>query len=175
MICPSCCHKNLPGDDVCRHCKQPLTPFDLPLPENSVERSVMFDQVRALKQNAPATIGVDATVGQAIERMASANVGALLVVDDAGKLLGIFSERDLLKRIVGITDDYADLPIARFMSAKPESVATADTLNFVLQKMDAGGYRHVPVVEDGKPVGIISARDMLRFVTGLCKDIEAPR
>ena len=43
-------------------------------------------------------------------------------------------------------------------------------LNFVLQKMDAGGYRHVPVLEDGKPVSIISARDMLRFVTRLCKD-----
>jgi CBS domain-containing protein len=45
-----------------------------------------------------------------------------------------------------------------------------DTLNFVLQKMDAGGYRHVPVVEAGKPVGIISARDMLRFLTRLCRE-----
>ena len=56
MICPSCCHKNLPGDDVCRHCKQPLTPFDMPQPESQVERSVMYDQVKTLKQNPPVTI-----------------------------------------------------------------------------------------------------------------------
>jgi CBS domain-containing protein len=170
MICPSCCHKNLPGDDVCRHCKQPLTPFDLPQPENPVERSVMYDQVKSLKQYPPVTIGPTATISQAIDLMASANVGALLVVDDAGRLLGIFSERDLLKRVVGLAEDYRNLPIAQFMTARPECVQTTDTLNFVLQKMDAGGYRHVPVLEDGKPVSIISARDMLRFVTRLCKD-----
>jgi CBS domain-containing protein len=170
MICPSCCHKNLPGDDVCRHCKQPLTPFDLPQPENPVERSVMFDQVKSLKQHPPVTIGQTATISQAIDLMATANVGAVLVVDDAGRLLGIFSERDLLKRIAGLSEDYRDLPITQFMTARPECVLNTDTLNFVLQKMDAGGYRHVPVLEDGKPVSIISARDMLRFVTRLCKD-----
>ena len=66
--------------------------------------------------------------------------------------------------------DYDTLPITRFMTPRPESVSTTDTVNFVLQKMDAGGYRHVPVLENGKPVSIISARDMLRFLTRLCKD-----
>ena len=56
------------------------------------------------------------------------------------------------------------------MTPRPECVKTTDTLNFVLQKMDAGGYRHVPVLQEGKPVSIISARDMLRFVTRLCRD-----
>jgi CBS domain-containing protein len=170
MICPSCCHKNLPGDDVCRHCRQPLTPFDLPQPENPVERSVMYDQVKTLKQYPPVTIKRSATVGQAIAIMAAANVGAVLIVDADGKLLGIFSERDLLKKIAGMTPDPADLPITQFMTARPECVTMTDTLNFVLQKMDAGGYRHVPVLENGKPVSIISARDMLRFVTRLCKE-----
>ena len=170
MICPSCCHKNLPGADLCKHCKQPLTPFDLPQPENSVERSVMYDQVKTLKQHAPVTIGQSATIGDAMALMLSANVGALLVVDGAGQLAGIFSERDLLKKIVGQHTNYEDLPITQFMTPRPECVALTDTLNFVLQKMDAGGYRHVPVLENGKPVGIISARDMLRFVTRLCKD-----
>ena len=51
MICPSCCHKNLPGDEVCKHCKQPLAPFDLPQAETAIEKSVMYDQVKTLKQN----------------------------------------------------------------------------------------------------------------------------
>jgi CBS domain-containing protein len=170
MICPSCCHKNLPGDDVCKHCKQPLTPFDLPQPENPVERSVMYDQVKTLKQNPPVMIAQSATIGQGLAMMIAENVGAILIVDDAGLLVGIFSERDLLKKIVGQRPDYEGLPITRFMTPRPESVKTTDTLNVVLQIMDAGGYRHVPVLQDGKPVSIISARDMLRFVTRLCKE-----
>jgi len=170
MICPSCCHKNLPGDDVCKRCEQPLTTFDLPTPDNKVERSVMFDLVKSLKQKEPVTIHDSATVGEAMALMVSANVGAMLVVDAARKLVGIFSERDLLKKIAGVVADYAELPITQFMTPRPESVAPTDTLNFVLQKMDAGGYRHVPVVEDGKPIGILSARDMLRFLTRLCRE-----
>jgi CBS domain-containing protein len=171
MICPSCCHKNLPGDDVCRRCKQPLAPFDLPQPENQVERSVMFDQVRTLKQNPPVMIRDVATVGETMARMGETNVGAILIVDSQGRLVGIFSERDLLKKIIGVLTDFKDLPITQFMTPRPECVATTDTLNFVLQKMDAGGYRHVPVLEDGKPVSIISVRDMLRFLTELCKEV----
>src|SRR5438132_1155312 len=94
MICPSCCYKNLPGDEVCRHCRQPLAPFDLPHPENHLERSVMYDQVKSLKQHQPVTIGESATIGEAMALMTSANVGALLVVNGAGQLTGIFSERD---------------------------------------------------------------------------------
>ena len=171
MICPSCCHKNLPGDEVCKHCKQPLTPFDLPQPENRVEQSVMCDQVKTLKQKAPVTIHESATVGETVAMMLSTNIGAVLIVDDAGLLTGIFSERDLLKKVVGVMTDYDNLPITDFMTPRPECVSTTDTLNFVLQKMDAGGYRHVPVLENGKPVSIISARDMLRFLMGLCKEL----
>ncbi len=170
MICPTCCHTNLPGDEVCRHCKQPLTPFDLPMPENQVERSVMYDQVKSLKQHPPVVIAQTATIRQAMDVMASTNVSALLIVDGQGQLVGIFSERDMLKKVVGLQMDYENLPITQFMTARPECVTMTDTLNFVLQKMDAGGYRHVPVLENGKPVSIISSRDMLRFLTRLCKD-----
>ena len=169
MICPSCCHTNLPGDDVCGHCKQPLTPFDLPQPENPVERSVMYDQVDTLKQNPPVMIGQTATVGQAMALMQAENVGG------ADRRWGRLARRDFQRARSAQEDrrparDYADLPITQFMTPRPECVKTTDTLNFVLQKMDAGGYRHVPVLQDGKPVSIISARDMLRFVTRLCRD-----
>lgn len=170
MICPACCHKNLPGDDVCQRCQQPLSPFDLPQPDNPVERSVMCDQVSTLKQNPPMTIHHRATVGETVAKMLETNVGALLIVDDAGLLIGIFSERDLLKRIVGVVSNYENMPITQFMTPRPECVSATDTLNFVLQKMDAGGYRHVPVLRDGKPVSIISARDMLKFLTRMCKE-----
>ncbi len=56
------------------------------------------------------------------------------------------------------------------MTPNPETVAPADVLAFALGKMDAGGYRHLPVVDAGRPVGVISVRDILRHLTAVCPD-----
>jgi len=56
------------------------------------------------------------------------------------------------------------------MTPNPETVTSGDTLAFALGKMDAGGYRHLPVVAGGKPVGVISVRDVLRHVTDVCPE-----
>ena len=168
MICPTCGWDNVPGIETCGHCQQDLTPLDRPCAANRVERGLMEDQVLVLRPRSPTTISADTPLGDAIRLMLANNVGALLVVDDAGKLLGIFSERDLLKKVAGQIDGGAAVPVSQFMTPKPETVAPTDTLNFVLHKMDGGGYRHVPVVEDGKPVSVISVRDMLRYITKLC-------
>jgi len=168
MICPTCGWDNVPGVEICGHCQQDLTPLDRPCAGNRIERSLMEDQVLQLRPKKPTTIPPDMPLAEAIHVMLENNIGALLVVDDAGQLLGILSERDLLKKVAGLHDDYAALPVAQFMTAKPETVALTDTLNFVLHKMDGGGYRHVPVIEGGKPVHVISVRDMLRHITKLC-------
>jgi len=55
-----------------------------------------------------------------------------------------------------------------FMTANPETVSTSDTLAFAIHKMDVGGYRHLPVIHHGAPVGVVSVRDMLRHITRLC-------
>jgi CBS domain-containing protein len=115
------------------------------------------------------TVRAHTTIHETIQLMLQRNIGALLVVDEYGKLLGIFSERDLLTRIAGIHDAYADLPVKQFMTPNPETVAADDPLAFALHKMDGGGYRHMPVIKDGKPVGVVSVRDMLRHITRLCK------
>jgi CBS domain-containing protein len=170
MICPTCGWDNLPGNEECQHCQQDLTPLDRPVAQNRVERSLMEDPVSVLRPRAPITVPLAATVGEAMRVMLDRNVGAVLVVDEAGALRGIFSERDLLKKVAGLHADPAVLPVARFMTADPETVAATDTLAFVLHKMDIGGYRHVPVLTEGKPTGVISVRDMLRHITRLCKE-----
>ena len=170
MICPTCGWDNLPGNEYCTHCRQDLSLLDRPCAGSKVERSLMEDQVRILELKPPATILATCTVRQAIDAMLEGNVGALLVVDDHGKLIGIFSERDLLKKVAGIHVLYADMPVRSFMTAKPVTLASTDTLAYALHKMDGGGYRHIPVVEQGKPIGMVSVRDMLRHITGLCKE-----
>ena len=170
MICPHCNHDNLPGSEECSNCRNDLTQLDRPTAQDRVERSLTENPVSALPLRQPVTLPQSATVGQAIETMLAHNLGALLVVDEAGRLVGIFSERDLLTKVAGIHEDYAGRPVREFMTPDPETVREDDTLAFALHKMDVGGYRHVPLVKDGQPVGVLSVRDMLRHITRLCKN-----
>ena len=62
------------------------------------------------------------------------------------------------------------LTVGNFMTPRPATVSLEDTLDFVLHRMDGGNYRHVPVVANGQPLGVVSVRDMLRYITNLCKD-----
>jgi CBS domain-containing protein len=169
MICPHCGHDNLPGSEECSSCLMDLTQLDRPVAHTHVERSLMEDPVSLLNPKKPITVRPTATVSEAIELMLDRDIGALLVTEDGGKLLGIFSERDLLTKVAGLHEPFADLSIEQFMTPKPESVAPTDTLAFALHKMDVGGYRHLPVLKNGLPVGVISVRDLLRHITRLCK------
>jgi CBS domain-containing protein len=171
MICPNCGHDNLPGCEECSQCQQDLTQLDRPIARDRVERSLMDDRVSGLQLQEPITVKPTATIRDAIQAMLDHNLGAILVVDQNHRLLGILSERDLLTKVAGLHERYAELPVAQFMTANPETVVAEDTLAFALHKMDVGGYRHLPVqATDGRPLGVISVRDMLRHITRLCKE-----
>jgi CBS domain-containing protein len=170
MICPNCGFDNLPGSEECGKCQQDLTQLDRPVAHDRIERSLMEDAVSALRPRKPVTVKPTATLRHTIHTMLAHNVGAILVVDKEGKLLGLFSERDLLTKVAGQHERYGELPVAQFMTAEPEAVKSENTLSFALHKMNVGGYRHLPVVTDGRPSGVISVRDMLRHITRLCSD-----
>jgi CBS domain-containing protein len=169
MICPHCGFDNLPGSEECSHCLMDLTQLDQPIAHTRIERSLMEDTVSVLQPHKPTTVRPTVTVRETMEIMLDRDIGAMLVVDDSGKLLGIFSERDLLTKVAGLHESYDDLPVRQFMTPNPETVTGTDTLAFALHKMDVGGYRHLPVLKDGLPAGVISVRDMLRHITRLCK------
>jgi CBS domain-containing protein len=168
MICPHCGHDNLPGSEECSHCQMDMTQLDRPIPSNRIERSLMDDPVTVLRPRRPVAVRSSTTVGDTIKLLLENEIGALLVVNEEGELVGIFSERDLLTKVAGLYESYAELPIHMFMTANPETVSTSDTLAFAIHKMDVGGYRHLPVIHHGAPVGVVSVRDMLRHITRLC-------
>ena len=122
MICPSCGHVNLPGNEECSNCLQDLTPLDRPVASNRVERSLMEDPVSVLRPKRPITIRPTTQLQSAIQAMLASDVGALLVTGDDGNLLGILSERDLLKKAVGVREPYGHLPASEFMTRNPETV-----------------------------------------------------
>jgi CBS domain-containing protein len=169
MICPHCGEDNVPGSEQCSNCLADLADLDRPAAQDRVERSLMEDPVSALRPRRPVTLPPTATVAEAMQTMLAENIGALLVVGADGRVVGVFSERDLLTKVAGLVADYHARPIRDFMTPAPETVRPTDTLAFVLHKMDVGGYRHLPVLEGGLPQGMISVRDMLRHVTRMCK------
>jgi CBS domain-containing protein len=100
------------------------------------------------------------SVAEAARLMKSHKVGAILVVDDE-RLVGIFTERDGLYRVVAEQRDVRKTPLAEVMTANPQSVHPDDPFPRALHMMHVGGFRHVPVVENDTPIGIVSARDAL--------------
>lgn len=98
------------------------------------------------------------TVSEAARLMREKGVGAVAVVEE-GKLIGIFTERDALFRIVAEGRDPQTVRLAEVMTRDPKTIHPDKPFADALHIMYEGGFRHVPVVEDSRPIGIISARD----------------
>jgi CBS domain-containing protein len=99
-------------------------------------------------------------VCDAARLMKSHNVGAILVVED-DKLVGVFTERDALFRVVAEGRDAGATELGAVMTENPRTVQVDSPFSLALQMMYEGGFRNVPVVENGRPVGLVSARDAL--------------
>jgi CBS domain-containing protein len=102
----------------------------------------------------------DTTIIDASRLMKESSVGALMVVEE-GKLAGVFTERDALFRVIAEGRDVQSTQVADVMTRNPQTIHPDKPFGDALHVMYEGGFRHVPVVEDGRPVGMISARDAL--------------
>ena len=100
------------------------------------------------------------SVREASRLMARERVGALAVVEGE-RLLGVFTERDALFRVLARALDPEATALAQVMTAEPVTVDAGRALNHALHLMFEGGFRHVPVTENGRVVGVVSARDAL--------------
>ena len=107
------------------------------------------------------TARADTSVRTAAVTMATHKVGAILVVDPGGALSGLFTERDVLNRVVARSLDPDTTPLSAVMTTNLQTASPDKPLAHALHLMFEGGFRHVPVVEDGKPIGMVSARNAL--------------
>lgn len=161
MICPDCGYDNIDGVDTCEACGQPLVQFDFTSTE--LEQSISRHSINVLCPKTPVTVNAAASAREAVGEMVGRKIGCLLVEED-GKLVGIFSERDVLNKISADTA-VLERPVSEFMTPAPVTISGKDSIAYALQAMDLGGYRHMPIVdEQNRPTGIISIRDILRFL-----------
>ena len=119
-----------------------------------------LDLIMEEKGNNVHVVSRDCSVLAAVEAMSVAHVGALLVMDDS-RLAGIFSERDLMSRVVAEGKDPARIPVSQVMTEDPLTVAPNDPLETCLTLMKRHNFRHLPVCAGRELKGIVSLRDIL--------------
>ncbi len=115
-----------------------------------------------IRDREPYSMSETATVQEAAEFMASRNIGAVCIVDGAGKLLGVFSERDVVKRVVVQHRDPTVVKIGDVLSELRAVINCDETPHQALERMELIGTRHLPVVDGDRWVGMLSMRDLMR-------------
>jgi CBS domain-containing protein len=174
IICPYCEAENLEGVDECGACGEALQHLSRRIPTSTVEADLLRDRIERLWPKSPSTVSPDATVGDVLKKMVDERIGCVMVVDK-GKLAGIFSERDALMKLNTDASKFLSRPISQFMTPDPVTLETNDKIAFALHKMNVGGYRHVPILFQGKLAGVISIRDILRYLTERIQATSAVR
>jgi CBS domain-containing protein len=117
-----------------------------------------------IKQRSPVTVDKNASVREAARKMLENNVGAVVILDN-GRLEGIFTERDALKFFVATRRNADVTDVSESMTKSPVTVEPGTELETARDIMVDGKFRHLPVVEAGSVVGVISLRELVNLPT----------
>jgi len=134
----------------------------------SFDAALLREPVSVLRVRSPLVLSMTSTVTEAVRAMQAGQAGCVLITDDGtpdSKVNGIFTERDVLYRIVDRGRNPAQLPLSEVMTPDPETLSVRSAVAYALNKMSVGGFRHVPVVDDDlRPAFVISVRDVVEFL-----------
>lgn len=111
------------------------------------------------RERDPVTLPAEATIKEACRRMRERRVGAVLVTDAPRHLIGIFTGRDAVYRVLAEGRDPSKTTLAEVMTSKPNTISSRKNAIEALRQMHDGGYRHIPIVDQGALVGIVSRND----------------
>ena len=126
------------------------------------KEALRTDILRSIGTKPPIIVEPDATVANSLSLLKRYKKGCVLVVDQ-DKLVGICTERDLMKKIVDPHRLYSTR-ISEIMTPNPQTLTITDSIEKIIQLMHKGGYRHVPIVEQGKLIGYISVIDIIDYL-----------
>jgi CBS domain-containing protein len=118
--------------------------------------------ILSTKGNETVTIEPIASVAAAAKQMADRRIGALVVTNATGEVVGIVSERDIVRVIAARGGDALDLSVESVMTRKVVSCTEADTVANLMERMTTGKFRHVPVIENGRLIGVVSIGDIVK-------------
>lgn len=163
MRCPNCAYDNIPGVDQCEDCGSDLAGLDLPEAQSRVAGRLLSDRLGDLPLAPRVTAAPKETVEAVIRRMRQARQGyAMVLADD--RLVGIFTERDVLGRILGPGADPAATAVGEVMTPEPTTLSPQDPPAWAIHRMVGQAFRHLPIVDGQELVGLLSIRGVLRYL-----------
>jgi len=173
-ICPSCGAKNLEGADECANCGADLSKVDLPRPTSQIEQTVMQLPLTSVGMTSVHAVPPDTTLADVVQTLVRQKIDLVEVVEN-GRLIGVMSVRDVITRVGPDYRQKLGRPVREFMTANPETLPPDAPVTFAINKMDVGGYRHIPVVQGERMLGVISARDVIRHLVRHSREQVAPQ
>jgi CBS domain-containing protein len=125
-------------------------------------RNLKIESVSRLQPSAPWHVSPEQTVGEALQLMRDNSQGCVLVCRGK-RLVGIFTERDLIRRVLSQRKPLTT-PLTECMTADPVTVHPKDPIGLAIRRMEEGAYRHLPVVVDDEPVGLLSVKKIVHYL-----------
>jgi CBS domain-containing protein len=161
MECPVCGFDNLIGAEVCDNCGADLAGHDVPQQAPSFHGQLLGEHLDMLGAPTPLRVSPDTPVDAVIAQMHEAGTDCVLVL--AGeRLVGIFTDRDAVVKAAG--KRLEAFHVRDFMTPDPVVLRHDDPIAVAIHKMAIGGFRHIPIVEDGRPTGVVTARDVFHHL-----------
>jgi CBS domain-containing protein len=161
MRCPTCGFENLLGSDICDNCGSDLAGHDTPQSATTFRGRLLGERLDELQMAPPEIVDASVDVDEAIRRMHDKGIDCVLVVE-SGRLVGIFTDRDAVLKVAGTKA--GGQAISTLMTHDPVVLRHDETIAVALNKMAVGGFRHIPIVDDGRPTGVVSARDVFHHL-----------
>lgn len=121
---------------------------------------MFVENILGTKGDTVVTVTPETSIGDVVAELARHNIGAIVILDQ-GKVIGIVSERDIVRHLAGSAEGFRAQPVETIMTRAPKTCALTDTVDHAMNVMSRGRFRHLPVVENGGLVGIISIGDVV--------------
>jgi CBS domain-containing protein len=161
MKCPSCSQENIPGTEECTNCGASLYGLDLP---GNEAPDFINDPLTTIAIRPAIKLGPADPVSLAIREMKRADTNAVLIMENT-KLTGIITGWDIVQKLAGPTEDHNAVTCGEIMTPDPLVLHREDTVAMALNLMAARGMRHLPIVNENGPEGVIIAPDLFRHIS----------
>lgn len=163
MLCPNCHFDNIPGVDLCENCGSDLAGLDIPEAAAGLSGRLLSDRVGELPLAPAISVKPAASVADAVQLMRRERQGFVLVVDNES-LVGIFTERDVLGRVLRAGLAPADTSVQQVMTPGPTTLQPDDPPAFAVHRMVSQKFRHVPIADGDRVQGLLSIRGVLQYL-----------
>ena len=169
--CPFCNSEIIAGADYCEGCLASFTQKDILHSQNEpLQKDIMTKPISEFIYTKKPFIVVakNTSVREVIEKLQeNPHHGCVLVCDEQNKLAGIVSIRDILHKTAGVLrlEETGRYPVEKIMTANPQTLPPTAPLAYALHNMAIGRYRHIPIVENGIPIGVASLRDIIPYLS----------